>query len=88
MPEYHGKGIAKTILNKLENWVKEEKDSVSILETGFLQKDTIHLYKKVAYEVTENLEQYIGVENSICVKKRIIFLYFINQKSLIFNQKS
>ncbi len=49
MPEYHGKGIAKTILNKLENWVKEEKDSVSILETGFMQKDAIHLYKKVGY---------------------------------------
>jgi hypothetical protein len=38
-----------------------------------MQKDAIHLYKKVGYEVTENFEQYIGVENSICIKKRIIF---------------
>ena len=73
LPEYRGKGVAKTILSELENWVKEEKDSVSILETGFMQKDAIHLYKKVGYEVTENFEQYIGVENSICIKKRIIF---------------
>lgn len=70
-PEYRGKGVAKTILSELENWAKEEKYSVSILETGFMQKDAIHLYKKVGYEVTENFGQYIGVENSICMKKAL-----------------
>ena len=72
LPEYRGKGVAKTILSELENWAKEEKYSVSILETGFMQKDAIHLYKKVGYEVIENFGQYIGVENSICMKKSII----------------
>lgn len=72
LPEYRGKGVAKTILSELENWAKEEKYSVSILETGFMQKDAIHLYKKMGYEVTENFGQYIGVENSICMKKNII----------------
>ena len=71
LPEYRGKGVAKTILSELENWAKEEKYSVSILETGFMQKDAIHLYKKVGYEVIENFGQYIGVENSICMKKTI-----------------
>jgi GNAT superfamily N-acetyltransferase len=73
LPEYRGKGVAKTILSELEKWAKEEKYSVSILETGFMQKDAIHLYEKMGYEVTENFGQYIGVENSICMKKRIIF---------------
>ena len=72
LPEYRGKGVAKAILSELENWAKEEKYSVSILETGFMQKDAIHLYKKVGYEVIENFGQYIGVENSICMKKNII----------------
>jgi putative acetyltransferase len=72
LPEYREKGVAKTILSELENWAKEEKYSVSILETGFMQKDAIHLYKKVGYEVIENFGQYIGVENSICMKKNII----------------
>lgn len=71
LPEYRGKGVAKTILCELEKWAKEEKYSVSILETGFMQKDAIHLYKKVGYEVIENFGQYIGVENSICMKKAL-----------------
>jgi len=72
LPEYRGKGIAKTILSELENWAKEEKYSIAILETGCLQKDAIHLYKKMGYKITENFGQYIGVANSICMKKRIV----------------
>lgn len=71
LPEYRGKGIAKAILSELENWAKEEKYSFSILETGYLQKDAIHLYTKLGYEVIENFGQYIGVENSVCMKKVI-----------------
>ena len=71
LPEYRGKGIAKAILSELENWAKEEKYSFSILETGYMQKDAIHLYTKLGYEVIENFGQYIGVENSVCMKKVI-----------------
>jgi putative acetyltransferase len=69
LPEYRGKGIAKAILNELENWAKEEKYTTAILETGFMQTDAIALYKKLGYTITENYGQYIGVENSICMKK-------------------
>lgn len=71
LPEHRGKGVAKIILSELENWAKEEKYSVSILETGFMQKDAIYLYTKLGYEITENFGQYIGVENSICMKKTL-----------------
>ena len=71
LPEYRGKGIAKAILSELENWAKEEKYSFSILETGYMQKDAIHLYTKLGYEVIENFGQYIGVENSVCMKKKL-----------------
>jgi GNAT superfamily N-acetyltransferase len=71
LPEYRGKGIAKAILTELELWAKEEGYQFSILETGYLQKDAIGLYQKLGYEITENFGQYIGVENSVCMKKII-----------------
>lgn len=71
LPEYRGKGIASRILTKLELWAKEENYRIAILETGFLQVDAIALYKKLGYEIIENFGQYIGVENSVCMKKNI-----------------
>lgn len=72
-PEYRNKGIASKILNELELWAKEENYSVAILETGYLQHDAIYLYQKLGYTITENFGQYIGVENSVCMKKALTF---------------
>jgi putative acetyltransferase len=71
LPEHRGKGIAKAILNELELWAKEENYTIAILETGFIQIDAIALYKKLGYIETENYGQYIGVENSVCMKKSL-----------------
>ena len=71
IPDYRGKGIAKAILTELEAWAKEENYTTSILETGFLQVDAIGLYQKLGYKITENFGQYIGVSNSVCMKKII-----------------
>lgn len=68
-PDYRGQGIAKTIITELELWAKEEGYTMAILETGHLQKDAIGLYQNLGYEITENFGQYIGVENSVCMKK-------------------
>ena len=71
LPESRGKGIAKAILMELETWAKEEGYTTSILETGYLQFDAIGLYQKLGYEITDNFGQYIGVANSVCMKKRL-----------------
>lgn len=71
LPEYRGKGIASKILTELELWAKEENYKIAVLETGFLQTDAISLYQKLGYVITENYGQYIGVENSICMKKKM-----------------
>lgn len=71
LPEYRGKAVAKTILNELENWAKEEGYSVSILETGHKQLDAIGLYQKKGYRIIENYGQYAGIENSVCMKKTL-----------------
>jgi putative acetyltransferase len=71
LPEYRGRGVAKNIMAALEEWAKEEKYSVSILETGYLQKDAIALYTKIGYEVMENFGQYEGISTSVCMQKTI-----------------
>jgi GNAT superfamily N-acetyltransferase len=72
LPEFRGKGIASKILSELELWAKEENYKSAVLETGFLQTDAISLYKKLGYVITENYGQYIGIENSICMKKSLL----------------
>lgn len=71
LPEYRGRGVAKNIMAALEEWAKEEKYSVSILETGYLQKDAIALYTKIGYEVMENFGQYEGISTSVCMQRTI-----------------
>jgi putative acetyltransferase len=71
LPEYRGKGIASKILNELEVWAKEENYKISLLETGILQEDAIYLYQKLGYKIIENFGQYAGVENSVCMMKKI-----------------
>ena len=71
LPEFRGKGIASKILSELELWAKEENYKIAILETGFMQKEAITLYQKLGYVITENYGQYIGVENSVCMKKTL-----------------
>lgn len=72
VPEHRGKGIASKILSELETWAKEEKYTNAVLETGFMQKEAISLYQKLGYVIIENYGQYIGVENSICMKKTLL----------------
>jgi len=71
LPEQRNKGIASLILTELENWAKEENYTVSLLETGCLQKEAIALYQKLGYSIIENFGQYAGVENSVCMKKQL-----------------
>ena len=68
-PESRGKRIAAQILEDLESWASETGFNECILETGYKQPEAIALYKRSGYEVTPNYGQYIGVDNSVCMKK-------------------
>jgi GNAT superfamily N-acetyltransferase len=68
-PNFRGKGIASSILKALEQWASELSYSQTILETGINQPEAIALYKKMGYSITENYGLYIGVENSVCMRK-------------------
>ena len=69
--EARGLGLAQKILQELELWAKESGYSFSILETLYKQQEAISLYQKVGYTIVNNYEPYIGLDNSICMRKQI-----------------
>lgn len=68
---YRGQGIAGAVLTELERWGGELGFSECILETGKKQPEAIRLYTKCGYTVIPNYGQYQGVDNSVCMRKRI-----------------
>ena len=66
-----GKRVGAQILSELERWASELGFGSTILETGQRQVAAIALYEKSGYEVIPNYDQYVGVENSICMKKAL-----------------
>lgn len=70
-PEHRNKGIASSILQEIENWAKDEGYTAFILETSPKLTNAIALYTKTGYQIIPNFGQYIGVENSICMKKEM-----------------
>ena len=70
-PNHRGKRIGAQILIELESWAGELGFRETILETGHKQKAAVTLYKNSGYEVIPNYDQYVGIENSVCMKKRI-----------------
>lgn len=67
--ECRGRGIAGEVLAELERWGVELGYAEAILETGKKQPEAIRLYQKSGYELIPNFGQYVGVENSVCMKK-------------------
>jgi GNAT superfamily N-acetyltransferase len=71
LPELRGRGIAGRVLSELETWAGELGFARCMLETGKKQPEAIHLYQKSGYELIPNYGQYLEVENSVCMEKRI-----------------
>ena len=71
LPEARGLGIAQNILRELELWAHDKGYSLSVLETLYKQKEAIALYQKTGYTIVDNYEPYVGLENSICMRKQI-----------------
>ncbi len=70
-PAQRRKGFSKKILSALENWAKDLGYSIARIETGKGQPEAIGLYEKTGYKVAENYGPYIGIENSVCMEKKI-----------------
>jgi GNAT superfamily N-acetyltransferase len=72
LPELRGKQIGQAIVHELERWAAELHYQYCILETGKKQPEAIKLYEKSGYTLISNYGQYIGVDNSVCMKKTIV----------------
>ena len=70
-PAFRGRGIAGQILAELETQANELGYVACVLETGQKQPEAIQLYQKNGYAQIPNYGQYAGVENSVCMKKRV-----------------
>ena len=66
-----GKAIGAAILTELEKWAAESGHQAAVLELGNNQPEAIRLYQKQGFEVIPNYGQYIGMETSICLKKKL-----------------
>ena len=71
VPESRGKDVATTVLAELEKWAKELNYTTAILETGKRMTPANRLYQKNGYTITENYGQYIGLPESVCMKKEL-----------------
>ena len=70
-PESRGRRIAALVLAELESWAAELGFTKCILETGHKQPEAIALYRREGYSVIPNYGQYVGVDNSVCLKKTL-----------------
>lgn len=68
-PNHRNKGIAKIVLQELETWADSLGFTSYILETSPKLTSALALYEKTGYKLIPNYGQYVGVENSICMKK-------------------
>jgi len=72
VPESRGKNVATTVLAELEKWAKELNYTNAVLETGKKMTPANRLYQKNGYTITDNYGQYIGLPESVCMKKDLI----------------
>jgi len=70
-PEFRGQQIGAQILKALEQWAAELNYSACVLETGKTNPEAIRLYQREGYTLIPNYGQYIGVANSLCMKREI-----------------
>ena len=72
VPEKHrGKGIAKEIVEELENCLVKRSIFKARLETGIHQREAIDLYKKLGYSETAPFGNYIKDPLSVFMQKNI-----------------
>jgi GNAT superfamily N-acetyltransferase len=70
-PDYRGKGAAKAVLTELETWAAETGATHAVLETSKRLIPAVSLYQASGYEMIENYEPYVGVEDSVCMRKKL-----------------
>jgi len=69
--DYRGMGISKLVLSELERWSIELGYNYAILETSIHFHTAKKLYQTNGYQLIENYPPYVGLETSVCMKKKL-----------------
>jgi GNAT superfamily N-acetyltransferase len=69
--EYRGQGISNELMKMLEQRAREKGFKYFILESGEPLVSAMALYRKIGYKVIPNYGQYVNMEESICMKKKL-----------------
>lgn len=70
-PYAQGKGAGTKLVQHLIDWAKELGYKKILLETGELLAESVHVYKKLGFRVTENYGVYKGMKDSLCMELEI-----------------
>lgn len=66
-----GKGYSKAVLQELEQWARERGYRFAILETSVHFNTAKTLYQTNGYQVVPNYPPYVGLPESVCMKKAL-----------------
>ncbi|MBF4693115.1 GNAT family N-acetyltransferase [Fusibacter ferrireducens] len=67
--DFRGQGISKVLIRQLEEMIKAQGYKFAVLETGIRQVEAKGLYTCMGYEIIPNYEPYVGMVESVCMKK-------------------
>ncbi len=70
-PSAQGKGAGTRLVQLLVDWAKELGYKKVLLETGEMLAESVHVYKKTGFVLTENYGVYKGMEDSLCMELEI-----------------
>ena len=69
--EYRGQGISYELMKMLEEQARKKGFKYFILESGEPLVAAMALYRKIGYIVIPNYGQYVDMEESVCMKKKL-----------------
>ena len=69
--EYRGQGISYELMKMLEEQARKKGFKYFILESGEPLVAAMALYRKIGYTVIPNYGQYVDMEESVCMKKKL-----------------
>jgi GNAT superfamily N-acetyltransferase len=68
-PAIRGHGVAREILDHLENTARTLGAERLVLETGIYQEEAIGLYRGAGFKAVDCFDEYVGVPTSVCFEK-------------------
>lgn len=68
---WRGKGLSKLVLSELERWAMEKGYRFAVLETSIHFDKAKQLYKTSGYKAVPNYPPYVGLAESVCMKKEL-----------------